>query len=79
MRKAIFFIFVVVGAAVGLASALMDDWGVKAVMMTIHHRVQATGFQPVSFSSKMRYRRCCAWTTGTEVIRSFRSSITSCG
>ena len=35
MRKAMFFIFVVVGAAVGLASALTDDWGVKAVMMTI--------------------------------------------
>ena len=35
MRKAMFFIFVVVGAAAGLASALTDDWGVKAVMMTI--------------------------------------------
>jgi hypothetical protein len=35
MRKAMFFIFVVVGAAVGLASALTDDWGVKPVMMTI--------------------------------------------
>ena len=35
MRKALFFIFIAVGAAVGLASALTDDWGVKIVMMTI--------------------------------------------
>lgn len=35
MRKAMFFIFVVVGAAVGLASTLTDDWGVKTVMMII--------------------------------------------
>lgn len=35
MRKTIFFTFVVIGAAIGLASALTDDWGVMAVMMTI--------------------------------------------
>lgn len=35
MRKGVFFIFVVVGAAVGLISALTDVWGVRAVMMTI--------------------------------------------
>jgi hypothetical protein len=35
MQKAVFLVFVVVGAAVGLASALTDDWGVKMVMMTI--------------------------------------------
>ena len=35
MRKVILFIFVVVGAAVGLASTLTDDWGVKTVMMII--------------------------------------------
>ena len=35
MQKVVFFIFVVVGAAVGLGSALADDWGVKTVMMTI--------------------------------------------
>ena len=35
MRKTLFFIFVAVGAAVGLASALTDDWGVKVVMVAI--------------------------------------------
>lgn len=35
MRKTIFFTFVVIGAAIGLASALEDEWGVRAVMMTI--------------------------------------------
>ncbi|MDZ7855950.1 hypothetical protein [Sphaerotilus sp.] len=35
MRKLIFISFIVLGAAVGLFSALHDDWGVKAVMMTI--------------------------------------------
>ena len=55
------------------------DVGIAAVVMTVHHRVQATGFQPVSFSFKMRHRRCRAWTTGTGVIQSFRSSTTLCG
>ena len=35
MRKLIFISFIVLGAAVGLFSALQDDWGLKAVMMTI--------------------------------------------
>ena len=35
MRKALFFIFIAVGAAVGMASALTEDWGVKLVMVTI--------------------------------------------
>ena len=35
MRKLIFISFIVLGAAVGLFSALNDDWGVRAVMMTI--------------------------------------------
>lgn len=35
MRKALFFIFIAAGAAVGLASALTEDWGVKFVMVTI--------------------------------------------
>ena len=35
MRKLIFFSFVVLGAAIGLFSALHDDWSVKVVMMTI--------------------------------------------
>ena len=35
MRRFIFFMFVVVGAAVGPASALTDDGGMNAVMMTI--------------------------------------------
>ena len=35
MRTLIFISFIVVGAAVGLFSALYDDWGVKTVMMTI--------------------------------------------
>jgi hypothetical protein len=48
-------------------------------LLIFHHRVQTTGFQPVSFSSKMRHRRCRAWTTGMEVIRSIRSSTTSYG
>ena len=35
MRRLIFITFIVLGAAVGLFSALHDDWGVKIVMMTI--------------------------------------------
>ena len=35
MRKLIFISFIVFGATVGLFSALHDDWGVKAVMMTV--------------------------------------------
>ena len=35
MRKLVFISFIVLGAAVGLFSALQDNWGVKAVMMTI--------------------------------------------
>ena len=35
MRKLIFISFIVLGAAVGLFSALHDDWRVKAVMMPI--------------------------------------------
>ena len=35
MRTALFFIFVAVGAGVGLASALTDDCGVKVVMVSI--------------------------------------------
>ncbi|MBL0147511.1 MAG: sulfite exporter TauE/SafE family protein [Ideonella sp.] len=35
MRKLIFFSFVVLGAAIGLFSALHDDWSVKVAMMTI--------------------------------------------
>lgn len=35
MRKLIFVSFIVLGAAVGLFSSMHDDWGVKAVMMTI--------------------------------------------
>ena len=35
MQKVLLFIFVVVGAAVGLASAVTDHWGAKTVMMTI--------------------------------------------
>jgi toxin FitB len=56
----------------GRAAAAFD-------LLIFHHRVQTTGFQPVSFSSKMRHRRCRAWTTGMEVIRSIRSSTTSYG
>jgi len=51
----------------------------RGELLIFHHRVQTTGFQPVSFSSKMRHRRCRAWTTGTEVIRSIRLSTTSYG
>jgi hypothetical protein len=47
--------------------------------LIFHHRVQTTGFQPVSFSSKIRHRRCRAWTTDMEVIRSIKSSTTSYG
>ena len=35
MRKLIFISLIVLGAAVGLFSALQDNWSVKAVMMTI--------------------------------------------
>ena len=35
MRKAVFHTLVVIGAAVGLASATADEWGVKLVMLTI--------------------------------------------
>ena len=35
MRKLVFISFIVLGAAVGLFSALQDAWGLKAVMMTI--------------------------------------------
>ena len=35
MRRLIFITFIALGAAVGLFSALHDDWGVKIVMMTI--------------------------------------------
>jgi len=48
-------------------------------LLTFHHKVQATGFQPVSFSFKMRHWRCRRWTTDTEVIRFFRLSTTLCG
>lgn len=47
--------------------------------MNFHHKVQSTGFKPVSFSFKMQHRMCRAWTIDTEVIRSFKLSITSCG
>ena len=54
--------------------------GVVAIaLLTVHHKVQATGFQPVSFSSKMQRWRCCTWTTDTEATRYFRSSTTLCG
>ncbi len=35
MRKLIFISFIVLGAVIGLFSALHDDWSVKVVMMTI--------------------------------------------
>ena len=35
VRRLIFIAFIMLGAAVGLFSALHDDWGVKIVMMTI--------------------------------------------
>ena len=35
MRKAIFTFFTVIGAAVGVFSALDGDWGLRVVMMTL--------------------------------------------
>ena len=49
----------------------------NAPELTVHHKVQATGFQPVSFSFKMRWWRCRGWTTGTEVIRCFSPTRTT--
>ena len=36
MRKAIFFTFVVIGAAIGLVSALEDEWGVRVQYIRLH-------------------------------------------
>jgi hypothetical protein len=47
--------------------------------LIFNQKVQTTGFQPVSFSSKMCGWRCCTWTTDTEATRSTRSSTTLCG
>lgn len=35
MRKAMLIAFIAVGATVGFASAMADDWGLRAVMTTI--------------------------------------------
>lgn len=35
VRTAIFIVFIAVGAAVGLASTIADDWALRIVMMTI--------------------------------------------
>ena len=35
MRKTILLAFIAVGATIGFASAMADDWGLRIVMMTI--------------------------------------------
>ena len=81
MRKLIFISFIVFGATVGLFSALHDDWGVKAVMMTVGAVVVQGREQPDSCAEhderdEDEFSHCTLRTA--TVLRTIRDANSAC-
>ncbi|MFH0343932.1 MAG: transposase [Chromatiales bacterium] len=55
------------------------DLYLATLRLIVHHRVQTTGFQPVSFSCENAAQGGASWTTDMAVIQFFRLSITLYG